>query len=774
MKTLHYLKTGPILISLLFLTACAENGPSSAYLSPKLTPDIEINDSGESVVELLPLTPPPSEDPIVQRLEEEIRLSRVARAEAKLAELKDERMSFSDPKVTFKHDGTKEVSLDVNYQGSTEPIIFLSPKEHGKHFMFLKHSGFEKRNVTLQGMCLDDTPETCNELALEVAYYVNDLKVTEQFTVEKPTPPAEDIEEETPPLKEEDIPTTTDDQDKAPELEFISETLENPKVEDESPSVDITTPQEDDPIHFISPQKLAEPAPHDELPHIDPSSPEPAQKNLPEEPSAVPPVVMSEAPQASNFSIISEDIDDLKTPSTDEPISFKQPVAISGPSQIDTLPIIDTTSHEDTEDVKHPAPNVMFVSPSLGAHPLVDNNLSAPVVSASPVIAEQPLSIISAPPARDTISPSVMSVPPERETPTLEDQTLTLNTPIVAASPKIAEPPTLTAGVTPDVLPDTPEEAPAAPVATTEEVGDLIFTAATETGSDLAPKTSPRRQAPPDNLIPTSPISLDVDGDSINVGAGRFVFPDIDGGAATTAFNVNSAEDYSLSLDSTSGNAMLTEIQTTVFNQSERFYSRHRGRYGKIVNSTQLDSRIPGAGVNPGRRGKQYASGLMTKTLQYTSETFGRRHPEAPICINDLSGRHGGRLGGHSSHQNGLDADISFPSTSNDCSGNPFKNWRVLDGPDDTFRQKNWEFLNILINTERVNTIFADRDFVRALCRHAKKPSTGTTKAERNKVFSKLRHENGHANHYHIRMTCNSQNVGCVTQELPGNITNCN
>ncbi len=770
---LHYLKTGPILISLLFLTACAENGPSSAYLSPKLTPNIEINDSGESVVELLPLTPPPSKDPIVQRLEEEIRLSRMARAEVKLAELKDERMSFSDPKVTFKHDGTKEVSLDVNYQGSIEPIIFLSPKEHGKHFMFVKHSGFEKRNVTLQGMCLDDTPETCNELALEVAYYVNDLKVTEQFTVEKPALPAEDIEEEeTPPLEENDAPAaTTGAQDKAPELEFISETLKAPEADDESPTVDITTPQEDDPIHFTSPQELEEPAPHDELPHIDISSPEPTQEAPSQEPTTTPPVVMSESPKVPTAPT-SEDVHDVKIPGTDEPVSLKQPVAISSPNQIDTFPIIDTTSHEAHKDVRPPAPNVMFVSPSLGAAPSIDNNPPNPVLSTPPTINAQPPSIVSTPPTRDTISPSVMSIPPERESPTLEDQTLTLDIPAVTEAPKIEEPSVLTHATAPDVVPDTPEEVPT--VAT--ETEDLVFTAATDTGTDLAPKTSPRPQARPDGLAPTtpsSPISLDVDGDSINVGAGRFVFPDLDGGAATTAFNVNSAEDYSLSLDATSENALLTEIQTTIFNQSERFYSRHRGRYGKIVNSAQLDSRIPGAGVNPGRRGKQYASGLMTKTLQYISETFGRRHPEAPICINDLSGRHGGRLGGHSSHQNGLDADISFPSTSNDCSGNPFKNWRALDGPDDTFRQKNWEFLNILINTERVNTIFADRDFVRALCRHAKKPSTGTTKAERNKIFRKLRHERGHANHYHIRMTCNSQNVGCVTQELPGNITNC-
>ncbi|MGH1469075.1 MAG: penicillin-insensitive murein endopeptidase [Bdellovibrionales bacterium] len=687
-----------------------------------MAPKVEINDDGETVVELLPIAPAPTEDPVVQRLEEEIRQARAARSEAKLEELEDEKISFSNPKVTFKHDGTKEVSLDVTYQDNIESIVFVSPEGHGKHFMFLKSSGFSKRNVTLQGMCLDDE-NICNELVLQVAYYVDSLKVTEQFTVSKPAPvvEVEEIEEEIEEVDEIDSALDEEPLDKAPEIEFTEPVLETPS---EETSLDVTTPQIDQHIHFTDDPKLEVP-PADTPPNIDTTPPPaPAAPISRKEPSTTPPSVMSEAPQALTPPTDEDRSLNVPAPFLDPPVLRQAPPTLSLPP-LDSLPAVGDTPPGKTQTVDPGSP-------------------SLEVMTKAPVIGDSPT----------------------------EGDEISLTVPALDSAPETRSPPTLDVDNIPsDAPPDTPTDAP-----TKEATEDLVFTAADEpdTGSALAPKNSPRPQPRPDNLgAVEGDEDVAIDGDSINVGAGRFVLPNIDGSTATDGFDVASAEDYSLSLDATSNDALLTEIQTTEFHQSERFYSRYGGRSGKIVNATQLDSRIPGAKMHPGRRNNHYASGLLTKTLQYVFEEFHRRHPDVPACVKDLSKERGGQLSRHSSHQNGLDADISFPSATSKCDGNYFINWKILDGPDDTFRQKNWEFLNILINTERVNTIFIDSELVHALCTHAKKPSTGSTKAQRNKIFNKLRHEPGHANHYHVRMVCNSQNVGCITQPLPGNITRC-
>ncbi len=487
---------GFILIFLFFLASCAENNPSSnSFTRSKAAPHIQINAQGEPTIELLPITSLYSKNSFIRKLEEEIQRNRAEKTKVKLNELNHEKITFSNPRVLFKNNGQKKVTLDITYNGILESITFLTPKNHEKHFLFTKSSGFSKKIVTLQGMCLDDNKVTCNELALEIAYFVNDLKITEQFRA--------------------DNSNETKNSILAPEETLI-------------------------------------------------------------------------------FS---------KEPSTPKPL---------------------------------PSPTI--------------------------------------------------------------------------TNPEI-----------------------------------------------------------------NSENTIIIDSESTAVGAGRFIFPNIGENTAQKGFNINSAETYDLlQYKKDFGNVLLKEIQTTTFNQSKYFYSKHHDKYGKIIHSTQLPSRLKGSKINPQRRNKQYASGLLIKTVEYISEEFNRLHPKAPICINDLSLKNGSYFKTHRSHQNGLDIDISLPSTANDCrTEHYFKNWKTLDKLDNTFRQKNWEFLNILIATERVNIIFIDKAFVKALCTHVKN-KTNATKTQRNKIFKKLRHENKHKNHYHIRMVCNFQNIGCITQPLNGNITDCN
>ena len=70
----------------------------------------------------------------------------------------------------------------------------------------------------------------------------------------------------------------------------------------------------------------------------------------------------------------------------------------------------------------------------------------------------------------------------------------------------------------------------------------------------------------------------------------------------------------------------------------------------------------------PDRAWRRWATDRLIRTLLRVLRAFRAAHPEAPrILIGDLSRPHGGdfsaRFGGlgHSSHQNGLDADVYYP-----------------------------------------------------------------------------------------------------------------
>lgn len=72
--------------------------------------------------------------------------------------------------------------------------------------------------------------------------------------------------------------------------------------------------------------------------------------------------------------------------------------------------------------------------------------------------------------------------------------------------------------------------------------------------------------------------------------------------------------------------------------------------------------------VSPNRDWRRVGSDRLVKTLLTVAARYRRAHPGAPrVVINDLSLPQGGRFGpeygglGHASHQNGLDADISYP-----------------------------------------------------------------------------------------------------------------
>ena len=64
----------------------------------------------------------------------------------------------------------------------------------------------------------------------------------------------------------------------------------------------------------------------------------------------------------------------------------------------------------------------------------------------------------------------------------------------------------------------------------------------------------------------------------------------------------------------------------------------------------------------PGGLDTRWGTARLVREVMDLGEWWARSHPGAgPLGIGDLSRRNGGRIDGHSSHQNGLDVDIRLP-----------------------------------------------------------------------------------------------------------------
>ncbi len=135
------------------------------------------------------------------------------------------------------------------------------------------------------------------------------------------------------------------------------------------------------------------------------------------------------------------------------------------------------------------------------------------------------------------------------------------------------------------------------------------------------------------------------------------------------------------------------------------------------------------------------------------------------VRIHDISGRNGGRLRDHKSHQNGRDADISYYQEKCSSSGCPFDDFRSSEL--DVARQ--WTLLEYWLRNGQAEMIFVDYRLQAKLYRYAKRK--GVTKAQLNRWIQYprgryepngvIRHYRNHEDHLHIRFVCPYSDLKC-------------
>ncbi|HMJ15545.1 MAG TPA: penicillin-insensitive murein endopeptidase [Polyangiaceae bacterium] len=142
------------------------------------------------------------------------------------------------------------------------------------------------------------------------------------------------------------------------------------------------------------------------------------------------------------------------------------------------------------------------------------------------------------------------------------------------------------------------------------------------------------------------------------------------------------------------------------------------------------------------------------ETVDYLMLAIGKVHEQFPsspkLYIGHISGKEGGHLSPHLSHQAGRDVDISYFYT-NERAG-----WYARAGAHNLDLPRTWAFVRALITETDVELILIDHSLQALLRKHALQ--IGENEAWVSELFrgrAKLRplivHAKGHATHVHVR-----------------------
>lgn len=161
----------------------------------------------------------------------------------------------------------------------------------------------------------------------------------------------------------------------------------------------------------------------------------------------------------------------------------------------------------------------------------------------------------------------------------------------------------------------------------------------------------------------------------------------------------------------------------------------------------------------PTRKNKQYTSEITRQVIEFAGCVLEQRYgTNLNNQINNLSLKRGGNIGGQGSHQNGLDADVSYPHLYRRTTG--FDNFAGQSSTERTVAAL--DQARLLIYTDRVLVLYTDNRVRTKFCKYLK--NTSQLDKYRDVVERYMRHWKGHHNHYHVRVECTQQNQGCTYQ----------
>lgn len=157
---------------------------------------------------------------------------------------------------------------------------------------------------------------------------------------------------------------------------------------------------------------------------------------------------------------------------------------------------------------------------------------------------------------------------------------------------------------------------------------------------------------------------------------------------------------------------------------------------------------------------------ILVQMGQFTKKEVN----EQTLYVGDLSKEHGGSLGRHKSHQNGLDADVAFYFNNKSFHGHfasavavdkPHPNWMV---------EEQWKLFKAIIGTQIIDRIFIHEVLKKSLCDLAQAKGElqkGKEVGLAAETLRRLRADKEHNTHFHLRIKCSKNQLRCRQMAEP-------
>jgi penicillin-insensitive murein endopeptidase len=191
---------------------------------------------------------------------------------------------------------------------------------------------------------------------------------------------------------------------------------------------------------------------------------------------------------------------------------------------------------------------------------------------------------------------------------------------------------------------------------------------------------------------------------------------------------------------------------------------------GRLENATLLPDEGEGF-IRYNSADTSWGAGHMISLLQGASKEYNKNYDSDTIVhVGSIAMRHGGPYRPHSSHQNGLDADLLYMGMTT---------WdTVLDergAVSELYnQQKNWDYFKLLFGQKIVeegkiksviSMILVGPEIKSAICRWAKQNNL-TSDPENRALLSSIVPTAGHSDHFHIRLRCSPYHSECRKQNV--------
>ena len=221
---------------------------------------------------------------------------------------------------------------------------------------------------------------------------------------------------------------------------------------------------------------------------------------------------------------------------------------------------------------------------------------------------------------------------------------------------------------------------------------------------------------------------------------------------------------------STSANAPIV-VDSRIYEQSIKAYSN-----GSLVQPDQLQDEGKGIVKIFRPRNRRYGALEMISLLEYTAAELEVLYPKMDrLQVGDIAQEKGGKISGHDSHTNGLDADVAYFRTDlQEIDPKQVKgfflndkhlSYVTADGKGVTADfdvERNFKFIELLYSSNVLGRIFMDAAIKRTFCEYTKAMGTYKQSIE---LLRKLRPWPHHDDHMHIRVDCPTNSKRCVKQD---------